>query len=59
MPSRAAIDARPPQDGRDLRLGLFRIAGTGAKKAFYAWRPPKGTSFHVPQAFGTLRLRNP
>jgi len=55
----AAIDSRPPQDGRELRLGLFRISGAGAKKAFYAWRPPGGTSFHVPQAFGTLRLRNP
>jgi hypothetical protein len=52
-----AIDPRPPQEGRELRIGLFRISGTGDKKAFYAWRPPMGTSFHVPQAFGTLRLR--
>ncbi len=54
-----AIDPRPPQEGRELRIGLFRIAGAGAKKAYYAWRPPMGTSFHVPQAFGTLRLRKP
>jgi len=53
-----AIDTRTPQQGRELRIGLFRISGTGPKKAFYAWRPPMGTSFHVPQAFGTLRLRN-
>jgi Carbohydrate family 9 binding domain-like len=52
-----AIDGRPPQEGRELRIGLFRIAGAGQKKAFYAWRPPLGTSFHVPQAFGLLRLR--
>jgi len=52
-----AIDARTPQEGRELRIGLFRISGVGEKKAFYAWRPPMGTSFHVPQAFGTLRLR--
>ena len=32
--------------------------GPGEKKAFYAWRPPIGKSFHVPQAFGTLRLRD-
>ena len=54
-----AIDARPPEEGRELRIGLFRISGAGPKKVFYAWRPPMGTSFHVPQAFGTLRLRNP
>lgn len=54
-----ALDSRTPQEGRELRLGLFRISGAGEKKAFYAWRPPLGTSFHVPQAFGTLRLRKP
>jgi hypothetical protein len=51
-----AIDTRSPEEGRDLRIGLFRIAGAGQKRVFYAWRPPGGTSFHVPQAFGILRL---
>jgi hypothetical protein len=51
-----AIDARPPQEGRELRIGLFRIAGLDPKK-YYAWRPTGETSFHVPKAFGTLRLR--
>ena len=50
---------RPPQEGLELRIGLFRIAGAGQKRVFYAWRPPGQTSFHVPQAFGILRLRNP
>jgi hypothetical protein len=54
-----AIDSRPPQQDRELRIGLFRIAGAGQKKAFYAWRPPGGTSFHVPHAFGLLRLTRP
>jgi hypothetical protein len=54
-----AIDTRSPEEGRELRIGLFRIAGAGQKRVFYAWRPPGGTSFHVPQAFGILRLRNP
>ena len=31
-----AIDARPPQRGRELRIGLFRITGAGSKHAFYA-----------------------
>lgn len=51
-----AIDARPPQPGRELRIGLYRIAGANPK-IHYAWRPTDGITFHVPQAFGTLRLK--
>ncbi len=51
-----AIDTREPQEGRELRIGLYRIAGVDPKK-HYAWRPTGQTSFHVPQAFGILRLR--
>ena len=53
----AAIDTRPPQKGRELRIGLYRIAGVDSSRRFYAWRPTGQTSFHVPQAFGTLRLK--
>ena len=53
----AAIDTRPPQKGRELRIGLYRIAGVDPARRFYAWRPTGQTSFHVPQAFGTLRLK--
>ena len=52
----SAIDARPPEKGRELRIGLYRIAGVNPKK-HYAWRPTGQTSFHVPQAFGILRLQ--
>jgi hypothetical protein len=52
-----AIDARPPERGRELRIGLYRIAGPNPQKRYYAWRPTGETSFHVPQAFGLLRLR--
>jgi hypothetical protein len=53
----SAIDTRPPQKGRELRIGLYRIAGVDPSRRFYAWRPTGQTSFHVPQAFGTLRLK--
>jgi hypothetical protein len=53
----AAIDAREPEKGRELRIGLYRIAGTGDRKRFYAWRPTGSTTFHEPKAFGILRLR--
>jgi hypothetical protein len=51
-----AIETRPPQPGRELRVGLFRIAGVNPK-THYSWRPTGGATFHVPEAFGTLRLR--
>ena len=53
----SAIDPRPPQPGRELRIGLFRIAGADSRKQHYAWRPTGGVTFHVPEAFGILRLR--
>jgi hypothetical protein len=52
-----AIDTRAPEKGRELRIGLYRIAGVNPQRRYYAWRPTGQTSFHVPQAFGTLRLR--
>ena len=51
-----AIDTRPAEKGRTLRIGLFRIAGTNPRQ-HYTWRPTGGATFHVPEAFGTLRLR--
>jgi hypothetical protein len=52
----SAIDVRAPETGRQLRIGLYRIGGVDPKQ-HYAWRPTNGITFHVPQAFGTLRLR--
>ena len=49
--------ALTPEKGRELRIGLYRIAGVRDKKRFYAWRPTGRTTFHEPKAFGTLRLR--
>jgi hypothetical protein len=52
-----AIDARAPEPGRELRLGLYRISGREPARRYHAWQPTYQTTFHVPQAFGTLRLR--
>lgn len=52
-----AIDARAPEPGRELRIGLYRIAGTQPQRKYYAWSPTGQKTFHHPQAFGTLRLR--
>jgi hypothetical protein len=42
--------------GAELRIGLYRIAGTGENKKYYAWQPTGAKSFHVPKAFGRLRM---
>jgi hypothetical protein len=52
-----AIDTRPPEKGREFRLGLFRLAGPSDARVQYIWRPSGQPNFHVPQAFGILRLR--
>lgn len=51
-----AIDPRGPAPGRILRVGLYRIAGA-EPRTYYAWQPTGAPSFHVPQAFGLLRMQ--
>ncbi|MCL4401696.1 MAG: carbohydrate-binding family 9-like protein [Acidobacteria bacterium] len=52
----AAIDPRPPANGVELRLNLYRCQGAGPNRKFIAWQPTGSRSYHVPQAFGKLRL---
>lgn len=51
-----ALDGQAPVQGRQYRIGLFRLAGV-EPRTYYAWRQTGQTTFHVPEAFGTLRLR--
>lgn len=51
-----AIDTRRPERGRELRIGLFRLSGRASARVLHLWRPTGQPSFHVPQAFGILRL---
>jgi hypothetical protein len=53
----SAIDTRTPQAGRELRLGLYRLDGRGDPRTAYVWQPTGQRTFHVPEAFGILRLR--
>jgi hypothetical protein len=52
----AAIDARPPQPGREMRINLYRIQGPPQRRTWINWQPVKRGSFHTPEAFGRLRL---
>ena len=52
-----AIDARAPQEGLELRLGLFRLGGRVESRSSFAWQPTAQATLHVPEVFGVLRLR--
>ncbi|MEK7403523.1 MAG: carbohydrate-binding family 9-like protein [Acidobacteriota bacterium] len=52
-----AIDARPPRDGLEMRINLYRCQARPPARKFIAWQPTGQRSFHVPEAFGLLRLK--
>ena len=51
------IDKRPAQDGREMRINMYRIQGSAPRK-HVNWQPVRNETFHTPEAFGTLRLRD-
>jgi hypothetical protein len=53
---RIPLSAFTPAVGKELRAGFFRLQGAGASKKYIAWQPTGERNFHVPQAFGVLRL---
>ncbi|HXG32890.1 MAG TPA: carbohydrate-binding family 9-like protein [Bryobacteraceae bacterium] len=52
----AAIDRRKPEPGLEMRINFYRIQGPPPQRVFIAWRPTGAPSYHVPEAFGRLRL---
>lgn len=51
-----AIGLRPATAGNRLRANFFRCQGADPERKYMAWQAPGRPSFHVPEAFGTLRL---
>jgi hypothetical protein len=51
-----SIDSRPPAAGHEMRIDFFRCQGSAPGRKFIAWQPTGEASFHVPQAFGLLKL---
>jgi hypothetical protein len=39
-----------------MRINFFRCQGREPGRKLIAWQPTGGGSFHVPQAFGLLKL---
>ncbi|MCS6952215.1 MAG: carbohydrate-binding family 9-like protein [Bryobacterales bacterium] len=52
----SAIDRRKPEPGLEMRINLYRIQGPPPNRVYIAWQPTGAPSYHVPEAFGRLRL---
>ena len=52
----ASFDSRAPQAGNEIRMNFYRLQGPPPKRNFIAWQPTNGPSYHVPEAFGRMRL---
>jgi hypothetical protein len=44
--------------GAQYRLNFYRAQGPQPNRKLICWRPTGSLNFHVPEAFGTLRLEN-
>jgi hypothetical protein len=51
-----SIDTRPPAAGNEMRINLYRIQGPPPNRTLIAWQPTGKPNYHVPEAFGRLRL---
>jgi hypothetical protein len=52
----SSIDTRPPAAGNILRVNFFRAQGPPPERKGIAWQPTRQHTYHVPEAFGRLKL---
>jgi hypothetical protein len=50
------IDTRRPEAGLEMRINFYRLQGPGPARNGIAWQPTNAASYHVPEAFGRLKL---
>lgn len=50
------IDSRKPRPGLEFRINLYRSQGPPPGRKNVTWQPTMKRTFHVPEAFGRLRL---
>ena len=50
------IDTRAAAAGNELRINFYRFQGAPPNRKQIAWRQTGANNYHVPEAFGTLRL---
>ena len=50
------IDHRKPTTGNVMRINFYRLQGPPANRKHIAWQPTNADNYHVPEAFGVLKL---
>jgi len=50
------IDKRQPKPSLEMRMNLYRLQGPPPARKQVAWQPTGARNYHVPEAFGRLRL---
>jgi cellulose/xylan binding protein with CBM9 domain len=52
----SSVDGRPAAAGNTLRVNFYRAQGPTSQHKAIAWQPTQQASYHVPKAFGILKL---
>ena len=52
------IDQRKPQASQELRINFYRFQGPPPDRKRIVWQPTNADHYHVPEAFGRLRMVN-
>lgn len=50
------IDKRPARASQELRINFYRFQGPPPDRKRIAWQPTNADNYHVPEAFGLLRM---
>ena len=53
----SAISKAAPHDGLELRANFYQMQGELPDRKQIAWQPTYSSTFHVPKAFGRIRLK--
>lgn len=54
----ASIDKRPVVTGNEYRVNFYRLQGPKPDRVQIAWRPTNHRSYHIPESFGRLILKD-
>jgi Carbohydrate family 9 binding domain-like len=52
----SSVDPKPAAPGNTLRVNFYRAQGPTLQHKAIAWQPTHQATYHVPQAFGILKL---
>ena len=51
-----SISSKPPKAGQEFRVNFYRMQGPLPDRKKITWQATNSDSFHVPEAFGVLKL---